>query len=95
MKNSNSMSSKPNHPNDCPDCAGSGYQPGGQVECLRCDGYGQLRLTQRETGSALLNRPWSAFERDRNCERDIRFLRRLAWVLCGIIIGVILGKLIL
>lgn len=29
---------------NCPDCAGSGFQPGGQVECLRCRGDGKLKL---------------------------------------------------
>jgi RecJ-like exonuclease len=82
-------------PEPCPDCGGSGYQPGVQIECLRCDGYGTLRLTQRETGPAFLNRPWSDFERDRNYDRDIQFLDRVALVLIGTIIGVIVGKLIL
>jgi len=30
----------------CPDCAGNGFQPGGQVECLRCTGDGKLFLHQ-------------------------------------------------
>lgn len=29
---------------DCPDCAGSGYQPDGETECLRCGGDGKLYL---------------------------------------------------
>jgi len=29
---------------DCPDCAGSGFQTGGKVECLRCGGEGKLYL---------------------------------------------------
>jgi DnaJ-class molecular chaperone len=29
---------------ECPDCSGSGYQPGGEVECLRCCGNGKLIL---------------------------------------------------
>jgi hypothetical protein len=79
----------------CPDCGGTGYQPGGQVECLRCDGYGTLRLTQRETGPALLNRPWSAFERARNYDWGSQFLDKVLLVLIGTIIGTILGKLFL
>jgi hypothetical protein len=79
----------------CPDCGGSGYQPGGQVECLRCDGYGRLRLTQRETAPVLLNRPWPYADRDLRYARQIVFMRWLAWGLAWMLMGLILGKLIL
>jgi DnaJ-class molecular chaperone len=29
---------------DCPDCAGSGFQPDSQVECMRCNGHGKIYL---------------------------------------------------
>jgi RecJ-like exonuclease len=84
-----------NTSNDCPDCGGSGFQPDLKAECLRCDGYGRLRLSQRETAPVLLNRPWSAVEDFQRYDRQMRVLRWVAFGLACITIGVILGKLFL
>ena len=81
--------------NECPDCAGSGCQPFCDIECLRCGGYGRLRLTQRDTAPVFLHQPWREFEREQRYERQIWFLRVLAFGLVCVILGVFLGKLFL
>src|ERR1035441_2625241 len=74
--------------NECPDCAGSRFQPDLKAECLRCGGYGRMRLTQRETAPVFRHQFWREFEREQRYERQIWLLRVLAFGLVCVILGV-------